>query len=67
MIIFILRKVPKPVESWPTVIDAFEHGKICPSPGKMVPQPFEQSEDCLTLNIFVPGNEFYIHPLKLLF
>ncbi|XP_055310975.1 juvenile hormone esterase-like [Sitodiplosis mosellana] len=49
-------KVPEPVESWNHVLDAFEHGKICVQPGKLVPQPFAQSEDCLTLNIFVPAN-----------
>lgn len=52
---FYYLKAPEPVESWNNVLDAFEHGKICVQPGKLVPQPFEQSEDCLTLNIFTPG------------
>lgn len=53
-------KAPEPVDSWkPHVLDAFEHGNICIQPPITVTDlPFPQSEDCLTLNIYVPGAYF---------
>lgn len=54
---FAFSKPPVPIESWsPTVLNAFEHGKICIQPVKLEfgnIQP--QDEDCLFLNIYVPG------------
>lgn len=51
-------KAPEPVESWkPAVLDAFEHGKVCIQPGMYLPRSLSQSEDCLTLNIYVPGRK----------
>ncbi|XP_055308325.1 esterase B1-like [Sitodiplosis mosellana] len=49
-------KAPEQVESWNNVLDAFEYGKICIQPGKLFPEPYLQSEDCLKLNIFIPAD-----------
>lgn len=54
-----IAKAPEPKEPWsPAVIDAFEHGPIClqPSEGPLATSHL-QSEDCLLLNIYVPGKK----------
>lgn len=54
--ICVIVKVPEPIESWaPNVLDAFEHGHICFQDERFVVQPWPQSEDCLTLNVYIPG------------
>lgn len=58
-------KAPEPVDSWaPKVLNAFEHGPMCTQSGAFLPVPFTNSEDCLTLNIYVPGKRFQIHKRK---
>lgn len=52
---------PVDVMSWPTTINAFEYGPICPqTPGtleKMLGSDSStMSEDCLSLNVFTPGH-----------
>ncbi|XP_022079675.1 putative inactive carboxylesterase 4 [Acanthaster planci] len=50
---------PKPKEPWQGVLNATDYGLVCPQPpdysmdGVVLNQT--QSEDCLTLNIFVPA------------
>lgn len=47
------------MDSWkPTVLDAFQHGKVCIYAGHFMPVPLPQSEDCLSLNIYIPGKTF---------
>lgn len=52
-------KVSLPIEPWtPRVLDAFEHGPICIQ--LFIPlfgNSQAQSEDCLFLNIYVPGKK----------
>lgn len=57
---FLLQKAPVPIDPWkPKVLDAFEHGPICIQPVVTIMDlPFPQSEDCLTLNVYVPGMLF---------
>ena len=45
-------KDPKPIQPWEDLLDAKKFGPICPQSrnGKVV-----GNEDCLTLNIFIPG------------
>lgn len=51
-------KAPEPAEPWtPKVLDAFEYGNTCVRPNVFfIKDNYPQSEDCLFLNIFVPGN-----------
>ncbi|XP_031621275.1 acetylcholinesterase 1-like [Contarinia nasturtii] len=47
-------KAPEPIESWPNVLDAFEHSDSC------LGQTFlsfghKKSENCLYLNVYVPS------------
>lgn len=54
---FSSKKAPEPAESWsPSIRDAFEHSAICIQP-RMYTEPFIKSEDCLTLNIYVPSGK----------
>lgn len=54
-----MAKAPEPVEAWqPTIRDALEHSPVCMQPETMFEIPFPQSENCLTLNIYVPGAFF---------
>jgi len=55
---------PEPVEPWPGVRDAAQHGPIGPQPparpgAVMGPSPdgLAQSEDCLNLTVVTPGTE----------
>lgn len=52
--IFFFLKPPQPVE-WNNVLDAFEHGNSCVQPKEFLSNPVPLSEDCLTLNVYVPG------------
>lgn len=52
----LLLQAPEPVEPWSETLDAFEHMPTCvhvSSPPFSDVSP--QSEDCLALNINVPG------------
>lgn len=48
-------KPPQPVESWNNILDAIEHGSTCVQPRKLIPNPLPQNENCLFLNVYVPG------------
>lgn len=51
-------QAPEPIEPWtPRVHDAFEYGSTCIHPNELfnIADNYPQSEDCLFLNIFVPG------------
>ena len=61
---FRIVKPPQPVEPWSNLLDAFEHGNICVQPKKLFPNELPQSEDCLTLNIYVPGTVVLSHDIK---
>lgn len=55
-------QAPEPVEPWaPNVLDAIEPGFTCIRPA-IVPyiEPTPQDEDCLSMNIFVPGMELFL-------
>lgn len=48
-------KAPEPADPWPETIDVFRYGKAC----SQLPYSVfhvEYSEDCLFVNVFVPGN-----------
>ncbi|XP_055308597.1 esterase B1-like [Sitodiplosis mosellana] len=54
-------KAPEPAESWsPIIRDAFEHSAICIQP-RIYTEPFTKSENCLTLNIYVPSVFSHYH------
>ena len=61
---FLFEKPPQPVEPWSNVLDAFEHSNICVQPKKLLPNELPQSEDCLTLNVYVPGTAVLSHDIK---
>ncbi len=51
---------PQPHDAWAGILEATSFGPMCPQPPpsllESVPgDPMEQSEDCLTLNIWTPG------------
>ncbi|XP_022079698.1 uncharacterized protein LOC110973311 [Acanthaster planci] len=46
---------PKPKEPWQGVLNASQYGPICPQPLRKYSENLTQSEDCLTLNLFVPA------------
>lgn len=50
-------QAPEPIEPWaPDVFDASEFGFTCVRPVfHPFVEPTPQSEDCLSLNIYVPG------------
>lgn len=59
-------KAPEPVDPWrPKIIDAFKYGKGCSQLscpdcyGKLS----NSDEDCLFVNVFVPGDKQYLHAL----
>lgn len=52
----ISQKAPEPAGSWaPTELEAYQHGNTCVRPNQFAPDALVQSEDCLFLNIYVPG------------
>lgn len=53
---FIIEKAPIPIASWkPNVLDAFQYGNSCIQQASALGNSGPQSENCLFLNIFVPG------------
>lgn len=49
-------KAPEPAEQWrPKVLDAFDHANTCIRSEIVTFDKAPQSEDCLALNIYVPG------------
>lgn len=49
-------QAPEPVDPWhPKVLNAVEYGSNCIQPNEFDHDPHAQSEDCLYLNVFVPG------------
>ena len=51
-------RAPQPAAGWSGTRDATDFGPICPQPARTdMANPFKQSEDCLTLNVWsaVPG------------
>lgn len=52
-------KAPQPKKPWtPNILDAFEFGMRCFQSDKFLPSIAPKSEDCLFLNIYVPGRWF---------
>lgn len=45
-------KAPEPIKPWSGILDAFEYAPACPQHSWKVANT---SEDCLYLNVFVPG------------
>lgn len=48
-------KAPEPIEPWKTTIDTFEYAPACPQFDGEI-NFSDTKEDCLFLNIFVPGD-----------
>ncbi len=48
---------PRPAEPWPGVRPALTHGPLCPQNGYLpgTPPTGPTSEDCLTIDLYVPG------------
>lgn len=52
-------QAPEAVDPWaPEVLDAFHYGSKCIQPQEYSTDPYPQDEDCLYLNIYVPGKVF---------
>ena len=55
-----LWRLPEPAEPWNGCLDCSTFGPICPQPtiqmGALGGEPETQAEDCLRLNVWVPGN-----------
>lgn len=49
-------KAPEPVKPWSNTLDAFEYAPACPQLDNEI-MFRDTREDCLHLNIFVPGEE----------
>lgn len=49
-------KAPEPVKPWSNTLDAFEYAPACPQLDNEI-MFRDTREDCLYLNIFVPGEE----------
>lgn len=58
-------KAPEPVEPWSNTLDAFEYAPACPQLDDEI-MFRDTREDCLFLNIFVPGKErhFFLYLLR---
>lgn len=53
---FIELKAPEPVESWaPITLDATNFGSTCMQTSIFAHSKLPQSEACLFLNVYVPG------------
>lgn len=48
-------KAPQPIVRWNGTLDAFKYQNSCYQQSWGLGNPPGQSEDCLYLNIFVPG------------
>lgn len=49
-----------PVEPWaPNILDALEHGDTCVRPNQFGPDKLTQDENCLFLNVYVPGKHCF--------
>lgn len=48
-------RAPVPVTKWDGIRDATQYGDVCVTNGFVFQDPLEASENCLFLNIFVPG------------
>lgn len=49
-------KAPQPADSWkPNILDATQYRDNCIGSNDLTTDPAPQSEDCLHLNIYVPG------------
>lgn len=49
-------QVPQPADSWkPNILDASQYGNNCIGTNELTFDTYPQREDCLFLNIFVPG------------
>lgn len=49
-------QAPKPIEPWkPSILDAFKFGNKCIQLGLISFDSYFESEDCLFLNIYIPG------------
>lgn len=54
-------KAPEPVEPWkPKVLDALRHANTCIRSDTFSIDKGPLGEDCLALNIFVPGDKRFI-------
>lgn len=68
---YLFQKAPEPIEPWrPDILDALNYGNTCIRPNRifLLSDDLPQSEDCLFLNIFVPGiayfEKIYIYQVK---
>lgn len=49
-------QAPEPAEPWkPAVLDAFKYSNMCIQPIDPANKPHPQHEDCLYLNVYIPG------------
>lgn len=48
-------------EQWSNVIDTFEYGSKCAQMSFFIPDLYEGEEDCLYLNVYVPGEHILIN------
>lgn len=61
-------QAPEPIESWtPNVLDTFNYSNICIQPIEFSEDPNPQHEDCLYLNVFIPGKSHGLSNFVLLF
>lgn len=61
---FVQLQAPEPIGIWaPHVYVASEHGFMCIQPGIYYEDQFPQDEDCLYLNIYVPGKQQKYFPI----
>ena len=61
-------EAPVPAEPWgDNVLEAFKEGAVCPQlPNKATIEANGMSEDCLFLNVFVPGNDLEVSGLPVM-
>lgn len=54
-------QAPVPIASWkPQILDAFGYGNSCIQQSNAIGNSGPESEDCLYLNVFVPGISYRI-------